>query len=75
MLGCPKRVRYETEWKENGTISKRLLELVKPLEFPTPWLSDKIYLTDIGITFRAGAKVEDEVQEVTSFFLRRVLPR
>ncbi|ROW02978.1 hypothetical protein VMCG_05719 [Cytospora schulzeri] len=66
-LGFPKRIRYETEWNENGKISKKLLELVKPLEIPTAWLSDKVYLTDFGTTFRAGTKVENKLQGVPSF--------
>lgn len=66
-LGFPKRIRFDAEWKTNGKPSEKWLELVQPVEFPTSWLSNKVYLTDFGTTFRAGTKVESRLQGVMSF--------
>lgn len=59
------KVRHKVDWKRQGkpVYGHRLL----PLKFPPESISDKVYLSDFGLTHRVGTPVGYKLQGVLKF--------
>lgn len=68
MMAEPRKVGFKTRWKgKDGELVTAAGDRVVPARFPQESLGDKIFLSDFGITVKAGTSVAKKTMGVQKF--------
>lgn len=75
-MGEPRKIGFRTRWKgKDGRMIAVLGHRVLPAEFPQESLDGSIFLSDFGITTKAGTSVAKKEHGSPQYHLARAFPR